>query len=292
MIHKCSECSTIFREKKNLHQHLRRDHGQKKYKCRFCDFRANNQHNLRKHVKVKHENFILKCRQCEYTTENQSNLIRHVRIKHTKKDLKCDQCNQYFATNQNMRIHVNAKHTLRSCNECNYTTYSTNEIKKHRNSEHEKDFTEKSAFNNLMYEKTWKVRGIKDPISTFDSYKTKVEQTINHYLKTKGPLKWYLGMQVIMQKTDNEGRVLQVAKPGFSANMKITGSMFNFNELYAESYDKIMKNFTVFNTNGSGWIFERVELFSIRMFGHNPIHTNEEKDNDKDDESNDDFSIY
>ena len=40
------------------------------------------------------------------------------------------------------------------------------------------------------------------------------------------------------------------------------------------------------------WIFERVELFSIHMFGHNPIHTNEEKDNDKDDESNDDFSIY
>ena len=85
----CPECSSTFREKKNLHQHLRKDHGLQKYKCKLCDFRTNSPNHLKRHEGVKHSNFELKCKQCEYTTSDQHNLNRHVRVKHLPKNIKC-----------------------------------------------------------------------------------------------------------------------------------------------------------------------------------------------------------
>ena len=61
MAFKCSECASTFRQKKNLYQHLRKEHGLKKYKCDNCNFRADNQSNLKKHEKSKHLNYLLKC---------------------------------------------------------------------------------------------------------------------------------------------------------------------------------------------------------------------------------------
>ena len=51
MAFKCSECASTFRQKKNLYQHLRKEHGLKKYKCDNCNFRADNQSNLKKNEK-------------------------------------------------------------------------------------------------------------------------------------------------------------------------------------------------------------------------------------------------
>ena len=53
--------------------------------------------------------------------------------------------------------------------------------------------------------------------------------------------------------------------PGFTSNMKTTLHMRNFDELYNECSEKIMKNFVEFNANGSGWILSRVRLISVHM---------------------------
>ena len=53
--------------------------------------------------------------------------------------------------------------------------------------------------------------------------------------------------------------------PGFTSNMKSTLHMWNFDELYNECCDKIMKDFVEFNANGSGWILSRVRLISVHM---------------------------
>ena len=46
--------------------------------------------------------------------------------------------------------------------------------KNHINTQHEPDnFVEKSAFNRAIYHKTWKVRGMQEPLSTLNLYKAK-----------------------------------------------------------------------------------------------------------------------
>ena len=64
----CNKCSSIFKQKKNLQQHMKKQHGVKKYKCNYCDFHSDNQSNLKKHEKAMHENEVFKCEQCEYIT--------------------------------------------------------------------------------------------------------------------------------------------------------------------------------------------------------------------------------
>ena len=284
MSHKCSECASTFHEKKNLHHHLRKDHGLKKYKCDLCAFRANDLTSLRKHEKAKHENIVLECKQCEYKTQDGSNLNRHIRSKHVKKNIKCEQCNFETDRNDMMKRHVKAMHTLKTCNECEFSTKSIREMKIHKRTQHEPDESEvNSAMNNLFYEKTWKVRGLKDPLSTLQVYKGKIRNTMIHYLKTKGAMKWYIGMKVRMYRPTGNGTV-QEASPGFSSTPKLSPHMWNFENLYKEAQDKIMNDFVEFNANGSGWILERVELITIHIAGYQPVRLNqreqEEIDND------------
>ena len=270
MSHKCSECNSAFREKKNLNQHLRKAHGILKYKCDHCNFRVNDQSNLRKHERAKHAGIVFACHQCEYTTEDRSNLNRHIRSKHIEKDIKCAQCNFVTDRNDKMESHVKARHTLKTCNECDFSTLSQKEMKNHKKTQHEPDdFYVESAFNNMFYNKTWHVRGHKDPTMTLLAYKAKIRNTIQHYVNTKGPMKWYLGMKVIMIKYAVNGEIAE-ADPGFTSRPQITTTLWNFDTLYTEAGTKIVTDFLEFNANGSGWILERVENISIKIAGYQP----------------------
>ena len=193
---KCSyKSASTFCEKKNLNQHLRKYHGLKNYKCDHCDYRANDQSNVRKHEKSKHADFVFKCKLCEYNTQDGSNLNRHVRNKHQEKNIKCNQSAFLTDRGDNLKIHVIAMHTVKTCNECDFKTISLREMKTHKKTKHDpEDYEEESAFHKLFYNKTWKVKGIKDPISTLQIYKAKIQNTINHYLEAKGAMNWYRGM--------------------------------------------------------------------------------------------------
>ena len=266
MAFRCNECSSIFKQKKNLQQHMKKQHGLKKYKCNYCNFHSDNQSNLKKHEKTKHENEVFNCDQCEYTTARKDKLRQHTRSKHLDKNVRCEYCNFVTDRNENLKRHHNLIHTQKHCEECDFTTFSQQDLKKHKNAQHEPDhFEEKSAFDRVLYQKTWKVRGFKDPLFTLNVYKAKIRNAINNYLKTKGPTKWYLGTEIIMHKIDKEGRIADEIDPGFTSNMKTTLHMWNFDELYNECSEKIMKDFVEFNANGSGWILSRVSLISVHM---------------------------
>ena len=173
---------------------------------------------------------------------------------------------------------------MKRCNECDFTTLSQVEMKNHKDIQHEPDdFEEKSAFNKLLYQKTWKVRGFKDPLSTLQLYKAKIANTLKHYLITKGPMKWYMGMQVVLHKLNSEGEILQEARPGFTSNPRNALTMIDFEELYAESSNKIMNDFVKYNANGSGWILSRVQLISVHIHCYSPFSVNDDT-NDTDDE--------
>jgi hypothetical protein len=64
-----------------------------------------------------------------------------------------------------MKKHVNAMHMLKVCNECDFKTKSLGEMERHNNTQHQPDdYHEESAFDKLIYNKTWRVRGNIDPM--------------------------------------------------------------------------------------------------------------------------------
>ena len=145
-------------------------------------------------------------------------------------------------------------------------------MKNHKDNQHEPDnFQEKSAFNKLIYQKTWKIRGFKDPLQTLQAYQAKIRNSMNDYIKEKGAVKWHIGMKVIMGKHDKDGNNYQQVVPGFSSNTTISLTTIDFNELYEDSTNKLMKDFAEFNSNGSGWILNRVSHISIHMYNYQPI---------------------
>jgi hypothetical protein len=118
-----------------------------------------------KHEKQKHENELFHCEQCEYSSLRKDRLRQHIRSKHLEKNIKCDQCNFVTDRNHNMKKHVNTMHVVKGCNECHFKTKSLREMKRHKDTQHQPDdYYEKSAFNKLLYDKTWRVRGIIDPM--------------------------------------------------------------------------------------------------------------------------------
>ena len=157
-------------------------------------------------------------------------------------------------------------------------------MNKHKDNQHEPDnFQEKSAFNKLMYEKTYTVRGVHDPLSSLQAYKSKIRNDINNYLDEKEGIKWFIGMKVTMHKLDKEGNILEQITPGFTTNPTISSNLMNFELLYDEHHDKIINDFVSFNANGSGWILKRVYSISLHMMQYSTGGAIEEDSDDSDD---------
>ena len=264
MVFQCGGCESSFREKKNLQQHMRKRHGFKKYKCDQCNFRSNDQTNVVRHEKTTHN--IYKCEQCEYTAYEKSILQQHIRSKHMEKNIRCEECE--FVTDQKgvLKRHVQVKHTLKKCNECEYTSLSLHDMKKHKNNQHAPDnATVESAFNHTLYSKTWTVRGIKDPLDILGIYKPKIRNEIRDYIAEKEAVKWYIGMKVTMIKTDTDGDQCEVAQPTFTSNPNISATLLNFDSVYTTNQEKIVNDLVAFNANESGWILQRVNSVSLHM---------------------------
>ena len=286
MSHQCNECDSSFREKKNLQQHMKKRHGLKKYKCGYCNDQFDNRTSRTRHEKKKHENALFKCEQCEYSSPRKDRLRQHIRSKHLEKNIKCDQCDFVTDRNPAMKKHVIAMHVVKMCNECDFKTKSLHEMKRHKDTQHQPDdYHEESAFKKLIYNKIWRVRGKIDPLSTLQVYKPKIKKTIQHYLNEKGAMKWHIGMKVIMKKMDytDDGKQIGQIDPGFTSNHRMTAMMFNFDDGYNTAREKIEKNFLEFCANGSGWIFDRVDLVSVHIAGYELASqkTSKEKANER-----------
>ena len=272
MVFQCNGCESSFQEKKNLQQHMRIHHGFKKYKCLHCNFHSDDRSSVLRHEKTIHGNELFKCEQCDYSNSRKDYLHRLIRSKHLEKNIKCEECNFVTDRKDLLNRHVQSKHILKKCNECEYATYSLKDLKNHKDNQHEPDnFQEKSAFNKLIYQKTWKVRGFKDPLQTLQAYQAKIRNSMNNYIKEKGTVKWHIGIIVNLYKLDKDGNMISKAAPGFSSNTNISLTMRDFEDLYTECKNKIMNDFTEFNANGSGWILDRVALTSIHMCNYQPF---------------------
>ena len=262
----CDGCESTFGEKKNLHQHMRIRHGFKKYKCEQCNFRSDDRSNVLRHEKTNHGNELFICEQCEYSNTRKDILNRHIRSNHLDKSIKCEECD--FVTDRKgaLKRHIQAIHTLKKCNECEYITDSLKDMKKHKNTRHASDnATEKSAFNRTLCDKTWQVKGNKDPLDVLGIYKSKIRNEIRDYIEEKEATKWYIGMKVKMIKMDKDGNKFDEVYPGFTSKPAISPTMMTFDSVYKKHQEKIENDFVAFNANGSGWVLDRVIEICLHM---------------------------
>ena len=83
-------------------------------------------------------------------------------------------------------------------------------------------------------------------------------------------MNWYIGMKVIMKKMDynEDGKQIDQVDPGLTSNPRIILMMYNFDNDYSTAKEKIEKNFLEFCANGSGCIFDRVDLVSVHIVGY------------------------
>merc|ERR1712090_56360 len=107
---------------------------------------------------LQHDGFT--CTQCNNKFKELKNLNKHIKNVHQEKKLKCQNCN--YATNDapSMRNHVKRcdVRTKKELEKAKKLKLNMNEVP----TQEESITTEKSAFNNLLNEKTWFVRGFQD----------------------------------------------------------------------------------------------------------------------------------
>merc|ERR1712030_167473 len=113
--------------------------------------------------------------------------------------------------------------------------------------------------------KSWRVKGNKDPLDVLRIYKSKIRNEIRDYIQEKEPSKWYIGMKVKMIKMDKDGNKFDEVHPGFTSKTAISATMLNFDSVYNEHQEKIVNDFVAFNSNGSGWVLDRVSEICLHM---------------------------
>ena len=245
----CDECESIFNEKRNLMQHMKNRHGLKKFKCNFCDYRSNDRKTLKRHENDKHEHELFKCLQCDYRSGRKDMLKRHIHAMHVEKNIK-------------------------------------HKLKNHKEAQHPPDdFYEKQAFQKTLYNKTWRLRGVRDLLIGLKVYKPKIKNTLMDYMKEKDTgAKWNLGVLVEMVKMDREGAI--TIYPGFNTSAILQGTMYNFDHNYANAVDNIQDKLIAFNARGSGWVLKNVHNISIDIAAYEPTrYKTKEYEEDDDDEN-------
>ena len=268
---------------------MKNRHGLKKFKCNFCDYRSNDRKTLKGHENKKHNDELFKCLQCDYRSARKDMLKRHIRAIHVEKNIRCDQCEYVTDSNNKLKRHVHVKHEVKTCNECEFSTTSLHKLKNHKKTQHPPDdFYEEQAFNKAVYNKIWRVRGVRDLMEGLRVYKPKIKNTLMDYMKEKERgAKWNLGVLVEMIKTDWEGAITDIIQPGFKTSAILQLAMYNFDQTYTNAVDKIQDKVIAFNENGSGWVLNNVLNISIDIAVYEPTLGNtkeyeEDKLNDDD----------
>ena len=268
----CDECESIFKEKRNLMQHMKTRHGLKKFKCNFCDYRSNDRKTLKRHENNKHNDELFKCLQCDYRSARKDMLKRHIHAIHMEKNIRCDQCEYVTDSNNKLKRHVHVKHEVKTCNECEFSTTSLHKLKNHKKTQHPPDdFYEEQAFKKALYNKIWRVRGVQDLMEGLKVYKPKIQNTLRDYMKEKDRgAKWSLGVLVEMVKTNWNGDIIETIYPGFRTNPFLQLAMFNFDQYYGDAVNKIQDKLIAFHENGSGWVLKNVHNISINIAVYEP----------------------
>ena len=103
----CPDCGSLFRKKCLLMEHIRRQHGRKRFACPICEFTFVSRGGLKEHVKYIHEKITrYRCETCGKGYANRTNYFDHVASHTGAKRNVCPVCKKQFAFKHGLKTHV------------------------------------------------------------------------------------------------------------------------------------------------------------------------------------------
>ena len=131
----CNECGKIV-QATSLKSHIEGVHGEK-MKCSLCNFETKTKQYLKRHMRHHEGKFLETCHICGCQSKK---LYLHMTRQHRKSSqekVQCPTCGKsiksYTLTKHMKTIHTERKHL---CNDCDYKTYSTYNLKLHKSKMH------------------------------------------------------------------------------------------------------------------------------------------------------------
>jgi KRAB domain-containing zinc finger protein len=119
---KCPECPKDYMDRSSLAYHIRNSHENNKGTCHLCG-KELGKRSLASHMARVHAEKMLHCDQCDYTTPSAVSLKIHIETKHDARRHICHECGKDFAHKIVLTNHIKDKHTdkVYMCDQCDFT---------------------------------------------------------------------------------------------------------------------------------------------------------------------------
>ena len=146
----CIQCDYKTNDNDDLKLHVVEVHGGAETKCDFCDKTYISQESLKEHQLYAHEDkvnpdaVVHYCDKCTYSCVGKKRFRRHQK---SHMDLNCAICGKHFETMEGLQKHDRNEHPLEhnpdaellSCDQCDFSCYSRDRLKAHKENVHKED---------------------------------------------------------------------------------------------------------------------------------------------------------
>jgi len=143
ILYKCDFCDYTAYRNTSIMSHKQQVHSDAKWKCFECNDFFSAANCLKRHVESIHKKLKqFYCEKCEYSTYRKDCLERHFTSAHEKIELKCEYENCNFSTvyKSNLQVHIKNIHErneLHMCEYCKFSTFHKRSLKRHIQRAHE-----------------------------------------------------------------------------------------------------------------------------------------------------------
>ena len=181
----------------------------------------------------------------------------------------CEKCGLHFYDKSTLNRHIKRKHNksiaepVLDCTKCEKKFSNEQELGVHFKLHHKKQVFEprkrNRGFNSIVYTKSFKPPKNLDLLTCFNHYEEKIEEIIFEKLQFNS-VKIRYTYKIQLNKYLPNGE-LEVDYFYATSSILAIHSIQEFPGLYSAGNEKILDQFTSFNQNGSGWIFDHGMTF-------------------------------
>ena len=147
----CKFCDIKFPTKKQLGEHVKREHVSSKmmmttdcsHFCAYCPLKFITLSNLKTHVMISHSDRLISCDLCEVRVMDEQGIKEHLSKSHSKEketDTEvCDKCSVKFTNAEELRSHIKSMHdatVTETCEKCDMTFNNRVHLAEHIKSSH------------------------------------------------------------------------------------------------------------------------------------------------------------
>ena len=116
--------------------HIRFTHDNTRINCELCHFKATNKTQVRDHILRVHAGVTIFCPICNGEFGSKNTLYDHIKNLHSdgEKAVDCNQCDMKFLRKSGLKKHIARTHLKikrHKCSQCNYLSFTKNEVDKH-----------------------------------------------------------------------------------------------------------------------------------------------------------------